>query len=423
VGSAARPTGLPDLELRPRALFQLLAVVVPAAALGLLVWLSYSDGYFDPRILLLLIYAVAYPLVVLRARLVVADGSLWRRSFFGYQAVTLGDLAQLELRRPRYLKREGVVGPLVEVSDRRGRTLLFKPRYWQQGARPLLAGLRAAAATGGATIDEASEARLAQRLKYDEGIPPAWAATVASASALEVEVPASSAPAKSTFWVRRDELGRPRKAQPQLLLPMIGLLAVTVPAMMVVSRVGTHQLRSVRCSRDRHLWSNLPAAPEPRASTAALAEGVVTSRATAVAPTIFRIRSTDLWNSHNTDAVRADAGRLLDGYVIQWTDGGQVQAEVFIERFASATDAMQFHRDYAEDHCHAGDRAFAVHEIVGAVGFRCPCKSDTVDDRVSFVRGPIRLQAIVWDVRTRDGHDAAISLATATSLLAGPTPV
>src|SRR5438105_2246724 len=137
---------VPTLDLRPRRVFVVAAVVVPVLLLALLLKLSYDAATFDPRIALFAVYAVAYGVAAVRARVRVSDGVLWRRSLGRYSGVRLDALDAVVIGRARYLRREGVLRTILRVSDRDGRSLTLKPAVWQRHARPRPAGLATLAA-------------------------------------------------------------------------------------------------------------------------------------------------------------------------------------------------------------------------------------------------------------------------------------
>ena len=392
------------LIVRPRWLLAVLGVIAPVAGLALLLTLSYDAASFDPRIAMVAVYAVIGPLSVLRARLVVAGGALWRRGLSRrLSGVELEHLAAIEVRRARFFKHEGWVRTVAVVTDQSGRSVSFKPLLWSGGASELLAGLATLARAQGLELDQATAERLARASASTPNVASTWSSPVVSYEAAR----------GSSFWIRVDETGKPSRVQWRLLLAVVAMIVVAFPAALTVGGKGTQAVRSLRCSNDRHLWSHpdvAPAASVPDPDV--LGEGL---SARAVHPgTIYGypLAPRNVANEHNTTAVQRDAERLVPGsQLVQWTDGGQLRAEVYIELFDSPDAAIAFQRDYAEDHCHLGDRAFATTEIPGGVGFRCQCSGSVVDDRVSFVRGSTRIQAIEWVVPERAGHEAAIDLA------------
>ena len=399
------PLAQRDLILRPHPVLRVVSVVGPAALTAWLLKVSWDEAAIDPRVLLLPAQFLLLVVIVLRAQVVVAGGALWRRSFRRYAGIDLGALDAVELRRARYLKQEGLVRTMLHVQDRSGRTLALKPALWSGGARPLLAGLGSLARQQGVVLDQRTSEAV-DRAQADLQSTPAWVANVG----LRPDGPATEPLPASSFWLRRDEHGRPKKGQPQWLVILPIILGLVFGGALYGSRVATDRLRSARCDRSRHLWEGTQSGSPSPVSLDAMADRLVGASASLGQPQRYRLDPSDLANEHNTEAVQRDALRLREGLVIEWVVGQTVEAHVYLERFDSAASAVQFHRDYAEDHCRA-DRAFAAPAVPGSVGFRCSCEGDVVNDRVSFVRGDLRVQAIVWTVPRGSDHERAEALA------------
>lgn len=409
------PSRQPDLVLHPRRGLVVTGLVLSAAFIALMLKLSYDSATFDPRIALLPLYAVGLGVAGFRGRIVVSGGVLWRRRFGSPAGVDLRELQVIRIGRARFFRREGFIRTILRVEDRHGRAVSMKPVLWAGGSSVLLAGLAGAARAQGVTLDDRTRKAVERASARAGDAPMAWAYRLGPASAAaggadpEREPPA---PARSTLWTRRDEHGVARKVQLQRLVPMLLVAVLMIPATIVVGNAGTRKVRSLRCRNDRRLWIAPVADPPVAGGAGQIAVGLVWSHAWPGHGVPYVLRPDDLANRHNTATVQRDAERLTDGGLAQWSDGGRVRAEVFIERFSTPVDAVTFHRDYAEDHCHGGDVAFAVPQIPGAVGFRCGCvHRDVVNDRVSYVRGAVRVQALVYGLRSRDGHGAAIALA------------
>jgi hypothetical protein len=382
--------------VRPRRWLVAVVVVAAVALPAGLLELAYDASYFDPRIAIVALYGVIAVPVALRTRIVVADGLFRRPIFRRGRDVRLDALASVHTLRHRLV-----------IADAFGGVTFMRTRYWRNDAAPLLAVLAACTRAQGIAVDETLRRTLDDALGRCRGVVPAWAYRPAAPGA------AAPPPPASTFWTRRDPDGTPRTSQPQRLIPLLLVVAVTVPLAIVLGTTGTHAVRSVRCGHDRVLWG-------ARADVAATDNGIVPLLATVdrvtdagTTPTMYRLRPSNLANSHNTPAVRADAAVLVDGFVTVWATGSNEHAEVQFERFPTHAAALAFQRDYAEDHCRGGDVAFRTPGIAGGVGFRTGCvrNCSNLFDRVAFVRGTIRVQAIVEHLRLRDSHDAAMRLA------------
>ena len=402
-----RAVALPDLTVRPRLVGRLAATVIPTLFLALLLKLSYDDATFDPRIPFFALQVLWVSVVVWRARLIVAQGVLWRRRFIGYTGVELGALAEVKVLRANPLKQEGIYRTMLEVRDRAGHVVAFKPALWTHGARPLIAGLATIAQHQALDLDEVTHTKL-DRAASKEAMTPPWAFNAASWPVVASEPPA---PQRSTFWIRRDDLGQPKKAQPQLILPVVAILAASVPVLVFVGRTGTQRVRDMRCRNDRHLWAADTPAATSLATPLDIANRIRSAGSNHGVAALYRLQPSNLANAHNTPSVRRDAQALRDGYLVEWSDGSAPTASVYVERFDTASSAARFHRDYAEDHCHVGDIAFATPSINGGMGFRCSCTDERVFERVAFVRGAVRVQAIAWNIPAKEGHDRSIALA------------
>lgn len=399
-------TRLVEVTVRPRRLLVVASFSLFAVLVGVFTKLSYDLAYFDPRVLLLAFEGILLLVFGLRARLQVADGALWRRAVVRESGVDLADLAGIEVRRSRLSRSEGAFRTIVVVSDRGGRQITFKPLTWRGGGRGLLAGLAELARRQSLTLDERTIAALGRAVARNGGTPT-WAYTIGSRRRPD----ADAALKKSSFWIRRDEYGRPRRAQAQLLVPILAAGAVGLVAAFGLARAGTSIVRTMRCDADRSAWT----APEAssvgtmdlRTLAAALAApGTFPGRAK-----LFRLDSAGIANRYNSAAVQRDAERLARGYDMEWESGGQVRGQLSVEDFATAEDAVRFQHDWGEDHCHKGDEAFPTNKVPGGVGFRYLSSTELADERVAFVRGTLRLQATTYDVPARLHHSAVLQLA------------
>lgn len=388
------PLARHELVLRPRAIWRVVLVVGPLIAMAWFLKVSYDEAEIIPQIWFLALQFGVLALMLLRSRVVVAGGALWRRSFRRYNGVDLASLQSVELTRASYLKNEGLVRKVLRVRDRAGRMVTLKPALWSNGARPLLAGLGAVARQQGLILDQRTSEAIDQAASRAP-IGFDWTATVGLRGPLETEAPASPA-------------GKPR---PLLVVGSLGAAALLLAISFAASSATNRWLRAERCERDRHLWTPAPVpAPAPSPNLEVIASQVADAGLSEGRPELFLLDPSSLANEHNTVAVRRGAQRLSQGVLVQWLAGQELQSEVYIEQFDSPASANQFHQAYGEDHCR-NDKAFAVPQLDGAVGFRCRCDGDVVDDRVSFVRGDVRVQSIVWTVPRGDNHQRAVTLA------------
>jgi hypothetical protein len=342
---------------------------------------------------------------------VVQERQLRRSAFRALAGVHLEALAAVQLRRPKMSANEGFVARVLEVTDGAGNSVTLKPLWWRRGAADLGRLLNACVSRQNVTVDQRTRDWLRKCVARSSASAPRWTTQAPAPDAATTLVPAAAEPSKSTFWVRRNPDGTPKKLQLQLLLPMIGFVAVGFPVMLGVSRVGTNALVSVRCDDDRAAWTEVADVPEAFGNIAGLQLPLARTLDFGTTPTLYSLDARGLTNKHNTAAVRADAKKLVDGWTLRWRRGAEV-IDLQAEDFGSHANAVRFQQDYAEDHCGEGDKAFAVPAIKGAVGFRCPCDGEVVNDRISFVRGQMRFQAIVWGVPRGASHDRAVTVAT-----------
>jgi hypothetical protein len=406
------PDKTPDLVLRPR-----LTAMVGAACLllgfpAVLLWLQWQASFFDARTPLIVFGAGAGLVLVFRSRIVVVDRVMWRRRFRAYRPVSLDRLAFVRYSRARYLKQEGPIPTgLLRLADRYGRTTTVKPALWRGGGKQLVVIVAACVRSQTLSVDDETARRLAPPGPFDPAASaPAWAYALAPPT----EVPATAAaPRPSTFWTRRNPDGTQKRTQFQRLIPMIGAMIVIIPVTIVADRVGTDAIRTAHCAADRPLWTNAPDFAGEPIPAADLAPAVTMLTEAGVTGQLYRLEPSDIANSHNSTAVRRDAATMNDGLEVDWSKQNNLIDAAQIERFSSHAAALQFQRDYAEDHCHEGDRTFQPSGIPGGVGFRCSCTGTTVDDRIAWVRGDTRIQVIASAVPSRQGHGQATDLAQA----------
>jgi hypothetical protein len=404
----------PDLVLRPRVGLILLTLAVGIGMPVTIFKLSYDQGFFDPRVVLVVLYGLLYSVLVIRARIVVSDGTLWRRAVKRYRPLSLDRLASVEFSRNRYNKNEGLLPTgVLRLADCYGRRMRLKPSLWIGGAKHLVAVVDACARSQGIALDERTDQRLSRSSGRIAHQVPAWAYGCTSPrGGVQPDPTVTTRPAASTFWTRRNADGKPKRFQAQRLIPMIAATALMLPGYVALARVGTHAVRSARCSSARRLWTNAPDFPSDGVPPSQVAATLAATPLFGRSGVVYRLRPADLANSHNTPAVRHDATRLFYALDVQWVGGRTVAADVQVQEFPTHADALAFQGDYGEDHCHEGDRAFATPSVAGGVGLRCTCTSTTVNDRVAFVRGRTRVQAIVWAIPANQGHERALQLAS-----------
>lgn len=437
---ARKPSGPIELSMRPRPLLLFLLGAVAAGVPLALLWLSYSAAFFDGRIPLVSLELVVVAVFAVRARFVVADRTLWRRgvpSAKTARAVRLDRLARLEVARARYLKQQGIMRTRLVVADSEGRQISLKPALWRKGARPLLALLDVCARSQGLTLDETTIEHLSAATQTFGQDVPAWAyhgaartGGLTGAGAPGTDGAVSSAAlggagglAPSSFWTRRDAEGKEKKAQWQRLPVVFAVLAATIPVVLVTTKMGTDAVRSARCASERHLWGPSAAVGPTATPFVPLVEAMPSAAAYAGAQArIYRLDRQRMYNANASAAMKAAAGTLVAGADVGWTANNQrtAVADVLVEEFPSPAAALAYQQQWGEEHCHQGDIAFTPPGIAGATGFRRGCRCTAVDDRIAFLRGPIRIQATFWRARSRDGHEFADALAENADRLAGP---
>src|SRR5205823_13711048 len=121
----------------------------------------------------------------------------------------------------------------------------------------------------------------------------------------------------TTFWTRRAQDGTATKFQPQRLVVMLAVLGLSVPFAIVADRAGTNAVHGLHCSRDRRLWSSAPMLAEPAVPLETIASRIANPALTSGSRNLYRIGPSALFNRHNTRAVQRDAGKLVDGLLVQ----------------------------------------------------------------------------------------------------------
>jgi hypothetical protein len=409
------PTAAPDVVLRPRVPIVIAAVVLAVGLPGLLFKLSYDQASFDPRVLFVTIYGLVLLGSVLLAKIVVADRSLIKRTALGRRrVVSLSDLAMVLVIRARPLKNGGLTPTSVLlVSDLYGRSALLSPRVWRRGALDLLAIIDACVHSQGLQVDEPTRALLTNASAASAGMLPGWTSMPPSRPPGEPGVHnVPYLPPPSSFWTRRRPDGRPLKFQAQRLVVVVAMLAVTIPLSLVTGRLGTDWVRSARCSAAQSLWTAAPDFPIGSATPGQISAQLQPVTMAGLSATTYQLTDGDIANKYNIPAVRRDAATIQQALDVVWAKGNDVLADIQIEQFPSHPDALAFQRDYGEDHCHEGDLVFSTPAIPGGMGLRCSCTGSTVQDRVSFIRGETRIQAIAWSLRRTQGHAVSLRLAT-----------
>jgi hypothetical protein len=395
------------LVLRPRRSFVLLGIVAIIGLPAFLFKLAYDAAELDPRIPMFTLLAPVFIAMLLRARIVVQGADARRRVWRREMTVGLDRLATVEVRRAKFFRQEGWVRTMLSVTDADGGSFTLKPFLWQRGAADFVRLLRLCAQVQGIAPDDKTREYLARRSERSHLTVPAWTRRerVVTQDA-PVALPMATT---SNFWTRFNDDGSEKKFQPQRLVLLVGMGAVVLPIMFVSGRVGTDAVRSARCAADRDLWSEAADVPAATVDANALVERIRRQAPVPGVPFVYSLDRHGISSPGNTKAVQRDARRLVQGFTLRWGRGNDT-VDVQVEDFGTHPAALAFHRAYAEDHCHSGDDTFWTPGIPGGLGIRCNCDS-VVDDRVSFVRGAIRVQVYAWGLRANDGHDKALSVA------------
>ncbi len=378
----------PEMSMRMRSLLVVANFVTLATPVSSLALMSYADGELNPAVPTFAIVLIAATVGSTRARIVIIDGVLWRRVLLHYRPVDLKHLASVQFRR-NDLRRQ------LTITDQAGHSTCLTPAQWSGGRR--LVGLVETAARWQLVEFDDRTAHAFETYPSDTAELPLWARR--DAPPLEVEWPIATEPRA------------PRRLQAQRFAAALGAAAVLLPLSLQVSQVGTHAIGTHKCGIARHLWTEAPDFPTDAGDMRFAAVYAAGQAGSGRAGGVFTLDVDQIADKHNTKAVQADSAKMIEGIDVGWNDGRYATADIYFERFASHAEAAQLQRDYGEDHCHRGDPIFAVDSIPGAVGVRCRCTGSIVHDKVTFVRGTVRVMAIVWNVSANDGHDAATSLA------------
>ena len=371
-----KPGGEIELRLRPRVLPLAVLLVAPIALLVFLTGLAYRTGDFDPRVVPLAAMWLFTSATAATAKLSVSGGAVWRRMLVVTRAVSLDALASVQVRRAKYFKQEGLPTRIVEVRDRYGRVMTWKPALWAN--RRALEGLLGSYVTAQRlSVDDATRTYLAEASTF--GAP---AVVVASPG------PFAQLPPPPGFAAAPPPTKVSAKQAVVLGTLFVAMAALTIGSVLAGPRV----LGSIRCANERDRWTTHAdvggASLDPISSTEAIADPLapqlgepqLTVGAAFVppgAPTSFH----QVAQAH------------VHGQGVTWGGRGlDLNAFVEVDRYSSHEAALAYVREWGEWSC-AHHEFFEVPDVPGAVGFRIADRS-IARDHVVFVRGDTVVHAM-----------------------------
>ncbi len=386
-----RPQGAVDVVVRPKLWLVVLLAVVPASA----VWWTVQEfgrGRFDSRVPLYGLAVGAALIVAATSRLVVAGRTLRRVTLFGGRAVSLDALATVRTERANFLKRQGHGEITVVVVDRFGRAMVFKPRSWSKGARPVLALLDVCVAAQRIPVDEKTAARLAAA-RAGHGDIPAWAYRGASTSRdaprtspglpeiarsrpLAFVVKATSTPARRLVFTFAVLVGA--------LVVGAGVVGLTV----VGNDLAASHFDQERCAPNRHRWTTDADVERSILDPVAEADRVKGSN-------FYDMEAPNVTTLTADDLLYGDSSDFVTGQHVTWGDPDNPGTSIRIEQFTSHQAALDYNRRWGDWHCRQPETSFVLPLVPGSAAFRY--EAGTADeDKVSFVRGDVRVEVITW---------------------------
>ena len=376
------PFGPPDLVVRPRILALVALVVVPPLVFWWFWQLSIDMASFDPRGAVLFVTWLAYLPLALSSRLVVADQALWRRSLFSRAAVSLDNLAMVEIRRGRQKKRDGWPTTVTVVTDHYGRTVKWKLWAWSDRSAPLLSLLDTLVRAQGVDVDPKTAARLTDAAGRHEW-RPAWAARTRATTARLTDHHAQLLP-----LLARHNRARPTK---RALVVFAVFFLASVGFTIAAAMVGTKVVRDLHCAPNRHLWTtdaDVAGAPKDPVD-------VVGAYTSGNEDWITQGHMRPMPISHVVGYVTAEraSATYARGIQITWGDTDRPYAEVDIEEFNNHEAALAYQRAWGEWHCLQPESVFQLENQSGTVGFRySPQKNHDAEEKVGWVQGNTRTE-------------------------------
>lgn len=370
------PHGTFDLVVRPRPVVMAVLLLGVPAALVFLLTLMYEAGSVDPRVGPVAVLAIGWVVVSCRARMVVSDGALWRRTVVTHRVVSLDALESVRVRRARYLEREGTPARMVELRDRYGRTLSWKPCYWSR-SRELEAAVLAYVRAHQLWMDDPTSRYLS---RVDGADLPAVTVVRALAPGLP---PPPAPPAVPMRWSAR-RLGLMVAAA----LAFVGLAAGSAVA-------GPGLLGRARCAIERERWTTDVDVGGAGLDPAAVTEGLAVSLAGEMG-TGSLLQGAPAFTPGSPAELRDAAGAFVSGQAVAWGGRGEAMTGfVEVDRYDSEESALRYVAAWGEWRCRS-DTTFGVEGVPGAVGLRI-CDGARNRDHVLFVRGEsvVHVMAVV----------------------------
>jgi hypothetical protein len=340
--------------------------------------LTDDVGRFDPRVLPLLLPWPVLVVVAARARMIVADGALWRRASFVNQVVSLDALVSVKVRRANHFEREGLPTRIVEIRDRYGRFTSWKPLYWSR-SNELNAFLASYVNAQRLWLDDATRTFFDGAAMF--GTPPVLIASPPGPTA-SLPPPPPPAPPKPSWSTKRVIAGLTIFL---LFTCLVVVSAIAAPAI----------LQTMRCSTERDRWTAAAdvggASLDPVSVTEGLAEPL---RSTFGPPSL--LYGAPILPAGSPASLQETSSSFAFGQAVVWGGrGDDLRALVEVDRYSSHEAALAYVSEWGDWRC-ADDQIFSVDEVPGAVGFRV-CDSAVNRDHVLFVRGDtvVRVMAVV----------------------------
>jgi hypothetical protein len=334
------------------------------------------------------------------SRLVVAGRALRRVTLFGGRAVSLDALAAVRTQRANVLKRQGHGEMSVVVVDRFGRSTVFKPRSWSKGARPVLALLDVCVAAQRIPVDEKTAARLAAA-REGYGDIPAWAhrreptpgdvPRMSSGSSEVARPPLVALVVKAT--------STPARRIVSLLVVLASSLAVAagvVGLTVAGNDLAESHFDQEHCAPNRHRWTTDADIERSILDPLTEADRMKGSNLYGTeAPNVATLTADDL--------LYGDSSDFVAGQYLTWGDPDNPGTSIRLEQFTSHQAALDYNRRWGDWHCRQPETSFVLPLVPGSAAFRYEAKTAD-EDKVSFVRGDVRVEIITWTGTDDEAH-------------------
>jgi hypothetical protein len=393
-----RPVDRADATVRPKLILLAAVVVGPMAVFWWLARLMLDSGSVDPRLPICVLSWLMGAVIACTSRLVVADRALRRRSLLGGRVVSLDQLAQVTIRKARWTRKEGWGGQVVELVDRYGRTMRWKPWCWARRSLPVLAIIGACVRSQRLDVDEATANQLSPASLSGSDVPP-W--TFRGTPTIDGLLAPSSVAAEATRPTGRRRTTRTAVAVSAVMFLVAGGFTY------VATRLGTAYVQQARCAPNRHRWTTDADVAGNIKDPVAEAARLTTSNLSGLDPAT-QVLSPD-------DLLYASPASFADGRRVTWGPPDNPPLAIRIEQFTSHQAALDYNRAWGEWHCRQPEASSPLDIVPGAAAFRYTTKN-AYEDKASFVRGDTRIEIIAWTDKSDKRGDRLAAAAGFTAL-------